>query len=65
MNIISVNWATPTSPAFPTLTIVVGALGFQKLEPVALMAEAYASPTMIEPAGTKIVPVTMYVPAGK
>jgi hypothetical protein len=41
------------------LTIAVGASGFQKFEPVALIAEAYASPTIIDPAGTKIVPVTM------
>jgi len=39
--------------------MVVGASGFQKLLPTALMADAYASPKMREPAGTKIVFVTI------
>lgn len=65
VNIMSTNWATPVSPEFPTRIIVFGARDLAKLGPTALMAEAKASPIIRELAGTKMVLVTMYVPAGK
>jgi hypothetical protein len=55
----------PTSPGYPNLTIGRTAAGFWNFTPTALMVEAKESPTMRLPAGTKIVSVTMYVPAGK
>jgi hypothetical protein len=58
---ISEICATPTSPALPTLTIGTGLVGLKKLLPTAEMAD-HASPTIRDPAGTKIVLVTKYVP---
>ena len=55
-NMISVISATPASPEFPTLNTALGESYDWNCDPVAASTDQ-ASPTILEPAGTKTVEV--------
>ena len=63
--IMSLIWATPVSPGYPTRIIALGECSSLNLLPTPLMVLAKASPIIRVPSGIMMVSVTMYVPAGK